>query len=215
MIIAIDGPAGAGKGTLSKLLADYLGYPYLDTGALYRATALSFIKNAADPEDPTVAKSTVESIIIDMIDGDDLRTSEVTLASSKIAAIPAVRAALLDYQRKFAHRPPGAILDGRDITTVVVPEANVKLFVTALLEVRALRRYQELLDRGEVSIYDKVLTEIKTRDEQDKTRTSAPMRKADDAIEIDTSYLKPLGVLRIALNIISRRQKENFKILSL
>ncbi|AHC73956.1 cytidylate kinase [Candidatus Endolissoclinum faulkneri L5] len=210
MIIAIDGPAGAGKGTLSRSLAAYLGYPYLDTGTLYRAAALYLIKNGGALDDPTVIKATVESVAVDIIDDDNLRTSEIALASSKIAKIPAVREALLEFQQKFAHRSPGAILDGRDVTTVIAPEADVKLFVTALLEVRALRRHQELLDRDQVSIYAKVLAEIKARDEQDKHRISAPMRKADDAIEIDTSDLKPLDVFRIALTVISEVAKGKF-----
>lgn len=202
MIIAIDGPAGAGKGTLSKALAAHLNYPHLDTGALYRATALAVLRAGGDPEDPVAAETAARSLDTAILDSPDLRSAEVGAASSKVAAIPAVRAALLDFQRDFAHRPPGAVLDGRDVGTVVVPEAEVKLFVTASAAVRAGRRHQELLDRGEVSIYARVLADIEARDARDAGRADAPMRKADDAVEIDTSDLSPSDVFQRALAVI-------------
>lgn len=202
MIVAIDGPAGAGKGTLSKALAAHLNYPHLDTGALYRATALAVLRAGGDPEDPVAAEIAARSLDTDILDSPELRSAEVGAASSKVAAIPAVRAALLDFQRDFAHRPPGAVLDGRDVGTVVVPEAEVKLFVTASAAVRAGRRHQELLDRGEVSIYARVLADIEARDARDAGRADAPMRKADDAVEIDTSDLSPSDVFQRALAVI-------------
>ncbi len=202
MIIAIDGPAGAGKGTLAKTLAVHLGYPHLDTGALYRATALAVLRAGGDPEDPDAAERAARSLDTAILDSPDLRTAEVGAASSKVAAIPAVRAALLDFQRDFARRPPGAVLDGRDVGTVVTPDAEVKLFVTASAEVRARRRHQELLDRGEASIYARVLAEIEARDARDAGRADAPMRKADDAEEIDTSDLTPSEVFERALSAI-------------
>ncbi|MDF1792673.1 MAG: (d)CMP kinase, partial [Thalassobaculaceae bacterium] len=167
MIVAIDGPAGAGKGTLAKALAAHLGYPHLDTGALYRATALSVLRAGGDPEDPVAAERAARTLDTAILDSPDLRTAEVGAASSKVAALPAVRAALLDFQRDFAHRPPGAVLDGRDVGTVVVPGAEVKLFITASAAVRAGRRHQELRDRGEDSIYARVLAEIEARDARD------------------------------------------------
>lgn len=202
MIVAIDGPAGAGKGTLSKALAAHLNYPHLDTGALYRATALAVLRAGGDPEDPVAAETAARSLDTAILDSPELRSAEVGAASSKVAAIPAVRAALLDFQRDFAHRPPGAVLDGRDVGTVVVPEAEVKLFVTASAAVRAGRRHQELLDRGEVSIYARVLADIEARDARDAGRADAPMRKADDAVEIDTSDLSPSEVFQRALAVI-------------
>ena len=208
MIVAIDGPAGAGKGTLSKALAAHLGYPHLDTGALYRATALAVLRAGGDPEDPAAAERAARSLDTAILDTPDLRTAEVGAASSKVAAIPQVRAALLDFQRDFAHRPPGAVLDGRDVGTVVVPEAEVKLFVTASAAVRATRRHQELLERGEASIYARVLADIEARDARDAGRADAPMRKADDAVEIDTSDLSPSDVFKRALAVIDAAERQ-------
>lgn len=202
MIVAIDGPAGAGKGTLAKALADRLGYPHLDTGALYRATALTVLRSGGDPEDPGDAERAARSLDIGTLDSPELRTAEVGGAASKVAAIPAVRAALIDFQRDFAHRPPGAVLDGRDVGTVIVPKAEVKLFVTASAAVRARRRHEELLGRGEASIYSRVLAEIEARDARDAGRADAPMRKADDAVEIDTSDLTPSDVFERAMTVI-------------
>ncbi|NQW10637.1 MAG: (d)CMP kinase [Alphaproteobacteria bacterium] len=204
MIVAIDGPAGAGKGTLAKALAERLGYPHMDTGALYRATAFAVLRAGNDPEDPVVAEAAARALDLTILDSVDLRSAEVGAAASKVAALPAVRAALLDLQRRFARRPPGAVLDGRDVGTVVVPDAEVKLFVTASARIRAHRRHKELLARGETSIYQRVLAEIEARDARDAGRADAPMRKADDAVEIDTSDLSPDQVLERALVAIDR-----------
>lgn len=209
MIIAIDGPAGAGKGTLAKALAARLNYPHMDTGALYRATALALLRAGDDPEAPSAAAAAAQALDLDTLDSPDLRSAAVGAAASKLAALPAVRAALLHLQREFAHRPPGAVLDGRDIGTVVVPDADVKLYVIASAEIRARRRHEELLARGETSIYQRVLAEIKARDARDAGRADAPMRKADDAVEIDTTDLLPAQVLECALAVIDRvRTKE-------
>lgn len=205
MIVAIDGPAGAGKGTLAKALAARLGIRHLDSGALYRATALQVLRAGGDPADPGAAERAARALDVALLDSPDLRSAEVGNASSVVAAIPAVRQALLDFQRDFARTPPGAVLDGRDIGTVVLPEAPVKLYVTASAEVRARRRHEELLGRGEPSIYERVRAEIEARDARDSGRAIAPMRKADDAVEIDTSDLTPEQVLARALAVIDAR----------
>lgn len=202
MIIAIDGPAGSGKGTLAKALAEHLGYPHLDTGALYRATALAVLRDGADPDDDAAAERAARSLDAALVESPELRTAAVGEAASKVAAKPAVRAALRDFQRSFARTPPGAVLDGRDIGTVIVPDARVKLFVTATPEIRARRRHEELLARGEASIYGRVLADLRQRDARDAERAEAPMRMADDAVEIDTSDLTPDQVLQRALALV-------------
>lgn len=205
MIIAIDGPAGAGKGTLAKTLAGRLGLRHLDSGALYRATAWQILRAGGDPADPGTAERAARSLDVTVLDAPELRRPEVGSAASVVAAIPAVRQALLDFQRAFARTPPGAVVDGRDIGTVVLPEAPVKLYVTASTAERARRRHQELLGRGEPSIYQRVRAEIEARDARDSGRAVAPMRKADDAVEIDTTDLTPEEVLARALAVIDAR----------
>lgn len=205
MIVAIDGPAGAGKGTLAKALAARLGLRHLDTGGLYRATALQVLRAGGDPQDPAAAERAARSLDTALLGSPDLRSAEAGNAASVVAAIPAVRQALLDFQRAFAHTPPGAVLDGRDVGTVVLPDAPVKLYVTASAAVRARRRHEELLGRGEPSIYERVRAEIEARDARDSGRAIAPMRKADDAVEIDTTDLTPEQVLERALAVIDAR----------
>ncbi len=205
MIVAIDGPAGAGKGTLAKALADRLGLRHLDTGGLYRATALQVLRAGGDPADPATAERAARDLDPALLTSSELRRAEVGNAASVVAAIPAVRQALLDFQRRFARTPPGAVVDGRDIATVVLPDAPVKLYVTASAAVRARRRHEELLARGETSIYERVRAEIEARDARDAGRAVAPMRQADDAVEIDTTDLTPEQVLARALVVIDAR----------
>lgn len=201
MIIAIDGPVAAGKGTLARRLAERYGYAYLDTGSLYRAVGSKVLREGGDPTE--AAASLSES---DLAAGD-LRSEAVGLAASKVAAIPEVRAALLDYQRRFAAHPPGgrpgAVLDGRDIGTVVCPDAAVKLFVTASDEVRARRRHQELAGKGEAISYDQVLADLRRRDEQDRARAAAPLKAAPDAHLLDTSDLAIEAAIAAAADIVA------------
>lgn len=180
--VAIDGPAAAGKGTISKAVAAHFGFAHLDTGLLYRAVGAKVLAG----KDATEAAQT---LIVEDLEDDSLRTSEVAQAASKVAVIADVRAALLDFQRSFAARLGGAVLDGRDIGTVICPEAAVKLFVTASAEVRAQRRFAELSGKGHADTFEQVLADVQARDARDADRVEAPMRPAPDAILIDTSEL--------------------------
>ncbi|MBB3993374.1 cytidylate kinase [Sulfitobacter undariae] len=180
--VAIDGPAAAGKGTISKAVAAHFGFAHLDTGLLYRAVGAKVLAG----KDATEAAQT---LIVEDLEDDSLRTSEVAQAASKVAVIADVRAALLDFQRSFAARLGGAVLDGRDIGTVICPEAAVKLFVTASAEVRAQRRFAELSGKGHADTFEQVLADVQARDARDADRVEAPMRPAQDAILIDTSEL--------------------------
>ena len=180
--IAIDGPAAAGKGTLSKAVAAHFGFAHLDTGLLYRAVAAKTLLGVEPIE-------AAQRLAAQDLDDTDLRTPEVAQAASKVAVIPEVRAALVDFQRAFAARAGGAVLDGRDIGTVICPDAAVKLFVTASAEVRAERRYLELSAKGDPSTRGQVLADVQARDERDMNRAEAPLKPASDAILIDTSEL--------------------------
>ena len=192
MIIAIDGPAASGKGTLARRFAQHFGLAFLDTGGLYRATALRALA-LGNPADPAVAEAAAKAVQPTDLNDPRLRAEYVADVASIVASIPGVRAALLVFQRDFAHHPPagfkGAILDGRDIGTVVCPDADVKLFVTASPEARALRRFKELQEKGLEAIYQRVLQDIEQRDARDRERLTAPLRRADDAIELDTTTL--------------------------
>ncbi|RMD65226.1 MAG: (d)CMP kinase [Alphaproteobacteria bacterium] len=209
MIIAIDGPSAAGKGTLARRLAEALDLAYLDTGLLYRAVAAKVLESGADPDDAEAAARTAAALALDDLARPDLRDERIAQAASRVAAIPEVRTALLDLQRRFAHTPPGgkrgAVLDGRDIGTVVCPEADVKLFVTASPEARARRRHKELLARGETSIYPRVVAEMRARDARDSARATAPLKPAADAVVLDTSEMDPDAVFRAAMDIIAAR----------
>lgn len=191
MIVAVDGPAASGKGTLARRIAERLGFAHLDTGRLYRAVGLAVVRAGRDPADPAAAEAAARSLDPDALDDPDLAGDEAAQAASIVAAIPGVRAALLALQRAFAHNPPagkpGAVLDGRDVGTVVCPDADIKFFVTASARVRAERRHKELLNRGEVSIYARVLQDLRERDARDSTRDVAPLKPAEDAIVLDTS----------------------------
>ncbi|MFN4163505.1 MAG: (d)CMP kinase [Ferrovibrio sp.] len=207
IIIAVDGPVAAGKGTLARRLADHFGYAYLDTGALYRAVGSRVLRQGGDPADPVVATKAAESLGESDRAAPDLRSEAVGLAASKVATIPGVRAALLDFQRRFAHQPPGgkagAVLDGRDIGTVVCPDAPVKLFVTARDEVRAERRYKELMDKGENVSFERVLADLRQRDAQDQARAAAPLKPADDAHLLDTSDLAIEAAVAAAIEAVT------------
>ena len=200
-MIAIDGPAASGKGTLARALAEQLNYAYLDTGALYRATALEALEAGGNPEDETTAvqgAATLSEKIaqagpVAVLGNPALRTDDVGQAASKVASIQAVRDALTDFQRNFATNPgesyKGAILDGRDIGTVICPGAAVKLFVTASDTVRAERRFLELTKAGHDTTYEQVLADVRARDARDTDRDAAPMRAASDAVVLDTSEM--------------------------
>jgi len=212
VIIALDGPAAAGKGTLARSLADRLNLAYLDTGSLYRATGVAVLRAGGDPADPKAAEAAARTLDIASIKPADLRTEQAGVAASQVAAIPAVRAALLDFQRNFAHHPPagkaGAVLDGRDIGTVVCPEAPVKIFVTASLEERTRRRVKELRDKGETVIEARVFADMAARDARDSGRDAAPLKAADDALVLDTSALDAEGALAAALAYIANKNIE-------
>ena len=191
MIVAIDGPAASGKGTIAKKLAEYFNLSYLDTGILYRAVALQLLTKGMNEKDSQSAKKVARQVSIASIDHTGIRTQAVSDLASKIAAIPGVRQELLDRQRRFAQNPDpgkdGAILDGRDIGTVVCPHADFKIFIMADLEIRAKRRWKELLQSDPTVIYCEVLEEMRSRDERDTNRKDAPLVVTSDAMVIDTS----------------------------
>ncbi len=207
MIIAIDGPAAAGKGTLARRLAAHYGLDYLDTGALYRAVGLAVLRSGGDPADAAAAEQAARALDPATLSDPALRGEEAGQAASKVAAIPSVRTALLDFQRSFAKRAPGAVLDGRDIGTVVCPDADAKLFVTASVERRAERRLKELLDKGESAIGGRVLQELKERDARDSARSVAPLVPAADAVVLDTSEQDADAAFAAAVAIISQRRR--------
>lgn len=180
--IAIDGPAAAGKGTVSKAVAAHFGFAHLDTGLLYRATGRRTLDGTAPVEAARALRASD-------LEAGDLRTPDVAQAASRVAAIPEVRQALVDFQRAFARRDGGAVLDGRDIGTVICPEAEVKLFVTASDAVRAERRFRELRDNGFDTTFEAVLADLQARDTRDSARAAAPLKPAEDAVRIDTSQM--------------------------
>ena len=195
LVIAIDGPSAAGKGTLGRRLAARYNLAYLDTGLLYRAVAAEVVRRGIDPDDAAAAAAVAAGITLDDLAAPNLRDEAVGGVASQVAAIAGVRAALLALQRRFAAHPPpgraGAVLDGRDIGTIVCPAAPVKLFVSATLEERARRRHKELLERGCKSIYARVLQDMMERDARDSGRALAPLTPAPDALIIDSSALDP------------------------
>lgn len=211
MIIAIDGPAAAGKGTLAKRLAAHFGLALLDTGLLYRAVGAKAARTGAGAADEQAVVAVAESLEPNDLDGESLRGDAVAEAASRVAAMPAVRAVLLKFQRDFAAHPPagaaGAVLDGRDIGTVVCPGADVKFFVTAPAEERAKRRFAELQQRGMAPDWETVLADIKARDARDTDRAVAPLRAADDAIAIDTGGIDADAVFRLAREHVEKARK--------
>jgi len=207
LIVAIDGPAAAGKGTLARRLAAALELPYLDTGLLYRAVARRLLNEGAEPSDPEAAEAVARALRPQDLERTDLRTPEVDRAAAAVASLPEVRAALLAFQRQFglAH---GAVLDGRDIGTVIFPDAAAKLFVTASVEARAGRRFRELQARGvDVTLQD-VTDDLQARDAQDAARAAAPLRQAEDAVRLDTTDMDPETAFARALALVSARRRD-------
>lgn len=196
--IAIDGPAAAGKGTIARQISTEFGFAHLDTGLLYRAVGAKMLAGVK----PIEAALALQASDLQ----GDLRNADVARAASKVAAIPEVRQALFDFQRAFAARSGGAVLDGRDIGTVICPEAQVKLFVTASPEVRAARRLLELLNNGADTNYETVLADVKERDHRDSSRPDAPMKPAEDAVVLDTSDLSIDEALKRSIALIRERQ---------
>jgi cytidylate kinase len=205
MIIAIDGPAASGKGTLAKRLALHYGLPHLDTGLLYRAVGRQAIDRGLDLEDADATADIAERLDVGSLDEAGLRGREMGEAASVVAAHPKVRKALLDLQRRFAHQRGGAVLDGRDIGTVIAPGAEVKIFVTAAPEIRARRRHLELVKRGDAPPFEEVLADIRKRDARDAGRADAPLKPAPDAHVLDTTALDVESAFQAALLLVGRR----------
>lgn len=217
--IAIDGPSGAGKSTLAKQLAQELGFLYVDTGAIYRTVGLSVRRRGVDPSDTSVLAAILPELSITMgygedgfqhmfLDGEDvtnaIRENEISVYASKVASLPVVREFLLEMQRRTAQKHD-VIMDGRDIGTVVLPQADLKIFLTATAETRAERRYKELLERGQQVRFEQVLQEVIDRDRQDMERETAPLRQADDAVLADTTGLDLKGSFQLLLGLIRER----------
>ena len=202
MIIAIDGPAASGKGTIARQLAHVYGLHHLDTGLIYRAVAKAVLDRGHSPDDAKEAIAAAIALDPAKFDDQALKAQKITEAASVVAAIPEVRLALMNYQRSFATKPPGAVLDGRDIGTVIAPGADVKLFVVATPEVRAKRRTLELRARGEPVDESEVLADLLRRDERDSRRTAAPLKAAPDAHLLDTTHLGIDAAFRAAVDII-------------
>jgi cytidylate kinase len=206
LVVAVDGPAASGKGTIARALAAHYALPRMDTGLLYRAVALNLWRWGGDPGNEFEALRACDMLGIDPAD-EELRSEPVSRIASAISAYPAVRAALLERQRDFAGQPGGAVLDGRDIGTVVAPDADVKLFVTATSEVRAQRRVRELLGRGMPAHYEDVLADIRARDERDTHREVAPLKQAPDALLLDTSELDIDQSIAEAVRLIEQAKR--------
>ena len=204
LIIAVDGPAASGKGTIARALARHFGLPHMDTGLLYRAVALNLWRWGGDPGNEFEALRACHELGVDP-DDPELRSETVSQIASAISVYPSVRAALLERQQEFAGQPGGAVLDGRDIGTVIAPQAHVKLFVTASPEVRANRRLQELEARGMTAGYQDVLIDIKARDERDSSREVAPLRQASDALLLDTSDLGLEEAVAAAIKLVEEK----------
>ena len=207
MIIAVDGPAASGKGTVARALARHYRLPHLDTGLLYRAVAATVLREELDParEADAVSACGFEDYLLD---DPWLRTDDVGKAASVVSAHPLVRAALLNRQKKFAHQPGGAVLDGRDIGTVIAPDADVKLFVKATPMIRAQRRHAELRKHGVHTSLDKVLADIRARDDRDSRRSEAPLVQAPDAALLDTSFLSVDAAVQRAIALVEARRQQ-------
>jgi len=206
-VIAVDGPAASGKGTIARALAEHFGLPHMDTGLLYRAVALNLWRWGGDPASEFEALRAADMLSIDP-DDEELRSEPVSRIASSVSAYPSVRAALLKRQQDFAGQPGGAVLDGRDIGTVIAPDADVKLFVSASPEVRAQRRVRELLERGMPAHYEDVLSDIRSRDARDTGRDVAPLKPAPDAIILDTSDLDREAAIAAAVRLVEERLRK-------
>ena len=205
IVIAVDGPAASGKGTIARALAEHFGLPHMDTGMLYRAVALSMVRFGGDPGNEFEAVRACEGTAQVSPDDPELRGELVGSIASRISAYPGVRAALIERQVAFAGQPGGAVLDGRDIGTVIAPNATAKLFVTASAEVRARRRLAELEARGKTSHYDDVLIDIRARDERDAGRDAAPLARASDAMLLDTSAMDADAAVAAAIRLVAAK----------
>jgi len=207
MIIAVDGPTASGKGTIAKALAAHYGLPFLDTGLLYRAVGLQVLQNGGDPDnaaDALLACNFPESLLTD----DSLRSETVGGIASRVSVHPDVRQALNKRQVDFAHQPGGALLDGRDIGTVIAPDAEVKLFITAPPEVRAARRHAEMTSRGADVSLEAIVADIRARDERDSNRAAAPLKPAKDALLLDTGNLTIGGAVQAAIALVEARLRQ-------
>lgn len=206
MIIALDGPAASGKGTIARRLAAHFRLPHLDTGLLYRAVGAKALAEHVNFDDAAALERLAGALDPAALDPEALKSGAVGEAASRVAALPGVRAKLLTLQQDFALQPGGAVLDGRDIGTVIAPQAEVKIFVTATPEARAARRHAELVQRGEAVTFEQVLADIRKRDERDSGRASAPLIRADDADILDNTHLGVEESWQAALAIVARRQ---------
>jgi cytidylate kinase len=202
VIITVDGPAASGKGTLARRLARHYGLPHLDTGLLYRGVGYLMLERNRALDDAAAAEAIAQSLDLTKLDADALRADRISEAASYVAAMPEVRAALLKMQQDFARQPGGAVLDGRDTGTVIAPEAEAKLFVTASPEERARRRHVELATRREPTEYCEVIADIRKRDERDSERSVAPLKPAPDAVLLDTTQLDIEAAFRAAIAIV-------------
>ena len=209
MIIAIDGPAASGKGTLARKLATHFNLPHLDTGLTFRAVAHALLEAGAPLDDEDRAAAAARALDLGALDRSVLADHAIGEAASKVAVMPTVRTALLEAQRAFADQPGGAILDGRDIGTVVCPAADVKLFVTASAQVRAQRRTDEILQRGETADYQQILADVQKRDDRDRNRAVAPLIPAEDAHLLDTSKLDIESAFQQAVDIVGKSLSRN------
>lgn len=207
--IAIDGPAAAGKGTLSRRIAETYGFHHLDTGLTYRATAKALLDANLPLDDEAVAEKVALELDLMGLDRSVLSRHEIGEAASKVAVMPAVRRALVEAQRKFATKQPGTVLDGRDIGTVVCPTAPVKIYVTASAEVRAKRRYDEILANGAAADYDAIFDDVKKRDERDMGRADSPLKPAEDAHLLDTTEMSIEAAFKAAKTIIDAALQKN------
>lgn len=210
-VITVDGPSAAGKGTLARRMASHFGFDFLDTGSLYRGVGLAVLRQGLDPADEKAATAAAKALKPDLLGDPAIRSESTSTAASKVAAIPSVRAAILNWQRDFARKAArdsgGAVLDGRDIGTVVCPDADAKLFITASVQARADRRVKELQARGETAIYARVLQDMQERDARDQGRSISPTKPATDALIIDTSDLTADQVFERALAFIASKMK--------